>query len=363
MKNIVNQIPYKATHPGEVLKDELEARNINQKDFAVELDIHKTILNEIIKGKRSITADVALLLEKSLEISADYWLRFQSQYELDLARIKDRNIQKIINIEVWKIIKQFVPISYFKKIGYFIDDLKLDIAKVKEVYGISNVEDLVELSANYKYSYFKKSEKLKINDNNILAWNVVAKYEAKNQIVNTFNPENIPTLIKELQTIFYDNSDTIRKTKVKLNQYGIKFVLVQKLEQTPIDGYTFWSGNNPTIALTLRHSRIDNFAFTIMHELGHIALHFKGDKEQQFFDLTIKSSHLDRIENEANEYANDNLIAKPIWAKIINHYDFSDDIILNYSRENKINPAIIRGRISHENKQYAVITSIDKKLY
>jgi HTH-type transcriptional regulator/antitoxin HigA len=363
MKTINEIIPFSATHPGTLLKDELEAGGINQKDFAVEIGMQKTMLNEIIKGKRPVTADLALLLERTLGISAEYWLRFQSQYDLDVSRIKEKNIQKLFNIDIWKIIKEYVPVNYFRKLGYLMDDLTADIAKIKEVYNINNVDDLVGLSAKQKFSLFRKSDKLKISEKNVLAWNVVAKYEANKQEVPVFNAEKIPNLVQELQTVFFQNKEAVAQVKNKLNQYGIKFILVQKLEQTPIDGYTFWSGDNPTIALTLRHNRIDNFAFTIMHEIGHIDLHLKGDKEQQFFDLTTKNSHLDQIEKEADEYAKNSLIPQSVWSKINSQFDFSDPMILSFSSKNKINPAIVLGRISHEKKQYAISTSIDKKLY
>jgi addiction module HigA family antidote len=94
-----NHLPFIASHPGGLLKDELDARKISQKDFAVEIGMQKTMLNEIIKEKRPVTAETALLLEKTLGISADYWLRFQSQYDLDVARIKEKNIQKLATLE------------------------------------------------------------------------------------------------------------------------------------------------------------------------------------------------------------------------------------------------------------------------
>lgn len=363
MKTIEKNIPFSATHPGILLKDELDACGINQKDFATEIGMQKTMLNEIVKGKRPITADLAVLLERTLGVSADYWLRFQSQYDLDLARIKEKNVQKLINIDIWKIIKEYVPINYFKKLGYLVDDLKTDISKIKEVYVINNVDDLVGLSAEQKYSLFRKSDKLKINEKNVLAWNVVAKYEANKQLVKSFHPEKLSLLVQDLQEVFFNNQDAVTQVKNKLNDYGIKFVLVQKLEQTPIDGYTFWSGDNPTIALTLRHNRIDNFAFTVMHELGHIDLHMKGDKQQHFFDLTTKNSHLEQIEKEADEYAKINLIPQSIWLNIYETGNFSDQMILDFSNKNKIHPAIILGRICHENKHYARTTNIDKRLY
>ncbi len=90
-----NLLPFEATHPGILIRDELEARNITQKSLAQAIDVKPSYLNEIIKGKRSITADFAILLEQILDIPAEYWLRFQSQYDIDKARIKEKNIKKI----------------------------------------------------------------------------------------------------------------------------------------------------------------------------------------------------------------------------------------------------------------------------
>ena len=362
MKSTNNNIPFKATLPGEVLKDELDARGINQKDFAVEIGIQKTMLNEIIKGKRPITADLAVLLEKSLDISAEYWMRFQTQYEIDVARIKEKNIQRIANIEWWSIIKELIPVSYFKKLGYYCDDLSENISITKLVYNINSIDELVTLNAERKFSLFRKSDKLQIDERNVLAWNVVAKYESQKQVVDTFKLENIPNLIQELNTIFYKNNDVLNLVTTALNKYGIKFVLVPKLDKTPIDGYTFWSGNNPTIALTLRHNRIDNLAFTLMHEIGHIQLHLQKDKEQQFFDLNTKDSHLDVLEQEADSYAQVNLIPTHLWNSFKVDKRDIDNSVLEFSNKNKLNPAIVLGRVSFELKKYNIQTSISKTL-
>lgn len=363
MKTNTQHIPFKATHPGTLLKDEIDARNINQIDFARDIDVHKTVLNEIIKGKRSITADFAILLETVLDIPADYWLNFQNQYDLDVARIKERNIQKLYHIKIWKIIKEHVPVSYFKKTGYLVDNLIADITKIKEIYCINSIDELVNLTAIQKYSLFRKSEKLAINENNVLAWNVLAKYEAGKQKVPEFNFDSTPSLINELNAIFYKNSNTVDLVYKKLNDYGIKFILVQKLNQTPIDGYTFWSGNNPVIALTLRHARIDNFAFTIMHEIGHIYLHLKESKEKYFFDIKKNETAINPIEEEANVFAQTSLIPSQVWSEINNcKLKYSDEEIIKFSKLYKIHPAIILGRISFVSSNYAVKTLIDKKL-
>lgn len=73
-------------HPGEVLADELEAREIKQKDFAQKIKLQAPHLNDLLKGKRHISARIAIKIEKETGIDADYWLRLQMAYDLAIAR-------------------------------------------------------------------------------------------------------------------------------------------------------------------------------------------------------------------------------------------------------------------------------------
>lgn len=361
--NKTTLIPVQATHPGTLIKDEIDAiPNFTQRTLAKELGVKPSFLNEIIKGKRPVTADLAILLEKSLGISADYWMKFQSQYEIDKARVKEKNIKKLRNIEIWNIIKEYVPVRYFKKHNYLIDELTEDIKAIKRIYDVETIDDLVDSFSKDKLAYYRKSEKLKIDDKNMFAWSSLAQYEAKKQKANTFNFDNIPQLIVRLNNIFFENDNTINKVQTLLNQFGIKMLLIDKLEKTPIDGFSFWSNNNPVIALTLRHNRIDNFAFTIMHEIGHIYLHLRNDRNRKFMDLTIKQT-IDQCENEADNYAQESLIPMDIWQNILNnHLPLNDHKIISLGKIHKINPAILLGRVCYEMNYYAMKTVIDKKL-
>jgi HTH-type transcriptional regulator/antitoxin HigA len=83
------------THPGVFLLDELKIRGIKQKDLANSIGIQKTNLNEIIKGKRDINADLAILLELVLGVSALFWMHAQVNY--DIAKAKNKLINKINN--------------------------------------------------------------------------------------------------------------------------------------------------------------------------------------------------------------------------------------------------------------------------
>jgi HTH-type transcriptional regulator / antitoxin HigA len=81
-------LPAHATHPGQLIADEIEFRELKQKELADTMQIAPNILNEIIHGKRNITAPVALKLEKALGIEAIYWMRLQVKYDIDSLKIE-----------------------------------------------------------------------------------------------------------------------------------------------------------------------------------------------------------------------------------------------------------------------------------
>ena len=86
--------PFIATHPGEMIKDELKERNMTQKQLSELTGIKPSVLSETINGKRSISLNVAVALEKVLGIPAEVWMNLQTQYDLDSAQIAEREKQK-----------------------------------------------------------------------------------------------------------------------------------------------------------------------------------------------------------------------------------------------------------------------------
>lgn len=87
------QIPFVATHPGELIRDELRERHMTQKALALETGIKTSILCDTIHGKRPISIGVAKALEKALDIPVYIWINLQTQYDLDSANIIKRNIE------------------------------------------------------------------------------------------------------------------------------------------------------------------------------------------------------------------------------------------------------------------------------
>lgn len=86
------------THPGDVLKEELEARDITQKKFSEVLSIPYTQLNEILNGKRPVTTDFALMVEAALGINPEMLINMQARYNMSVARQKKPLLSRLLDI-------------------------------------------------------------------------------------------------------------------------------------------------------------------------------------------------------------------------------------------------------------------------
>lgn len=79
-RNAKDLIPFVATHPGSILKEELEARGITQKEFAKRIGILPPNLNDVLHGRRNVTKQLAMKLEEALGIPIQSWINLQSRY-------------------------------------------------------------------------------------------------------------------------------------------------------------------------------------------------------------------------------------------------------------------------------------------
>ena len=87
------------THPGEVLKEELEVRGISQKKFSEVLSVPYTQLNEILNGKRPVTTDFALMVEAALGINPELLINMQTRYNMSVARQKKPLLDRLVDIK------------------------------------------------------------------------------------------------------------------------------------------------------------------------------------------------------------------------------------------------------------------------
>ena len=95
MKHYASEMtPGDVFHPGEIVKDEMEARGIKQSDIVAGSGFSKSFISLFLKGERSININLAIALETTLSIKAEFWIRLQKQYEMnkELIELKQKRL-------------------------------------------------------------------------------------------------------------------------------------------------------------------------------------------------------------------------------------------------------------------------------
>ena len=151
-----------------------------------------------------------------------------------------------------------------------------------------------------------------------------------------------------------------RLAKDFLEEHGIAVIIEPHLPATHLDGAAMIGRNGaPVIALTLREDRLDNFWFTLMHELVHVWKHLDDNKHRAIVDENIEqSSATEAIEREANEIAGEALIPHATWRRSDAFANPSTKTIQALAADLQISPAIVAGRVRFERRNYALFSGL-----
>lgn len=93
-----NLTPFEPTHPGKLIRDELEERHLTQAKLAEQIGVSPSLLNEVVNGKRGVNTELALLLEAALGISANMFLQLQADYNMQIAKSDSTFMSRLANI-------------------------------------------------------------------------------------------------------------------------------------------------------------------------------------------------------------------------------------------------------------------------
>jgi HTH-type transcriptional regulator/antitoxin HigA len=192
----------------------------------------------------------------------------------------------------------------------------------------------------------------------LYAWLTRVVLEARNKKPNigSFDKKVLSkSFLKELVQLSWSEYGPLLAIEY-LERNGICVVIVPALKGTLVDGAALKDKDDlPIIALTLRHDRLDNFWFTLLHEVVHIWKHVKTN--ETFID-DLEHSSEDKIEAEANRIARDTFIPRTVWKRSEAYISPSDLSIDLLSRELKIHPSIIAGRIRKESSNYTQFSDL-----
>ena len=152
--------------------------------------------------------------------------------------------------------------------------------------------------------------------------------------------------------------DGPKRSKKLLAENGIAFVTERHPPGTYLDGAAMLATpDRPIVCLTLRHDRLDNFWFTLFHELGHIYLHLFEGMRYDFFD-DDDSSTTDRIESEADQFALNRLVPEELWDKCLSRFALSEEAVQLDAKKLGIDASIVAGRIRKDLGNYSILTKL-----
>ncbi len=192
----------------------------------------------------------------------------------------------------------------------------------------------------------------------LAAWSARVLILASQQACAEFKPGTInPRFMREVAQLSWSTKGPLLAQEF-LGRHGIRLVVEAHLPRTFLDGAAMMSDSgNPVIGLTLRHDRIDNFWFSLMHELTHVLRHLTGTSDA-FFDDLDSSSRDDLKEREADDLASEVLIPEKEWGRSAAKSLRSPEAAEHLAKQLKIHPAIVAGRMRYEAKNYRILNQM-----
>ncbi|MDE2319928.1 MAG: ImmA/IrrE family metallo-endopeptidase [Rhodospirillales bacterium] len=191
----------------------------------------------------------------------------------------------------------------------------------------------------------------------LLAWKAQVTRRAISdlqRIKTRYNPLDISWL-KDLVRLSA-KSDGPSFVPAFLASHGIILICEPQIAGMNVDGAAFLIDDSPVIGLTLRHDRLDNFWFTLMHELAHVVVHYRTGLASGFFD-NVDNPSIDEIEREANQFASNLLIPDELWIRSPARIAKSVEPIERLAEQLDISSAIIFGRIRLERNNYTIFSN------
>lgn len=150
-------------------------------------------------------------------------------------------------------------------------------------------------------------------------------------------------------------SDGPARARDMLFEHGIVLMFEPQIAGMALDGAAFLVDETPVIGMTLLRDSIDNFWFTLLHEVAHVVLHHRTGLAAGFFD-DLAGQTIDEFEDEANRFAGNLLIPEEAWARSSARISKVPAPIERFAAQLSIHPAIVFGRIRMERGDYKIFS-------
>ena len=337
--------PDYAIHPGETLAETLEELGMSQAELAQRMGRPLQMISEIIQGKKAITAETALQLERATGVPASFWNSSQRNYEATLARLEEE--RGLAPDSSW--LKQF-PLKALFSLGWvpLCDSPSEQLRALLNFFGVAGIKEWKNFWTAPEAAY-RKSTAFEANPMAAAAWLRQGERTAQQIRTDPYSQESFVKALHEIRRLTTCDADAFVPRATELcRAAGVALVFVPELPATRAYGATRWLTPSKAILQLSLRGRTDDFLwFTFFHETAHILKHGKRDVFIEAPDGAT-DQETRRKEQEADTFASEFLIPKHALNEFRQQARFTTQTVQRFAAQLGIAPGIVVGRLQHE---------------
>lgn len=341
--------PVDVSPPGDTLRDLMEERAITQAELSRRLGRPAQAVNEIVAGKKEITEDTALELERVLQVPANFWLAREARYREYLARQRAAGAHKAH--APW--LKQF-PLKALQEAGVLPAGrlnaglLEQLVEPLLRFFGVASPEGWAAQYDQLQVQFRRARPTKQTDVAAITAWLRMGELQASRLNVAEYRAAALEAALPAMRALSLQPADAIGPGLVRLcAQAGVALVFVPALPGTHVTGVARWLAGKPLIQLSLLGKWNDGFWFSFFHEVGHVLKH---PTRAIFLDDAASSDTVDTPEEvEANRFATEVLVPRA-EQPTLDTLPLDSASVESFAQRLGLHPGIVVGQLQHRGR-------------
>lgn len=342
--------PNEVSPPGDTLRDLMDERDLSQAELSRRLGRPTQAINEILAGKKEITEDTAIELERVLQVPAHFWLTREAQYREYLARLRaaeaNRDAVPWVSTFPLKAMQEAKALPAGRLTEKFVERL---VEPMLGFFGVASPDGWAAQYNQLQIQFRRAKPDAQTDVAAITAWLRMGEIQARQHDVPPFDPAALEQALPAMRALTTADPAIMGSELTRLcKQAGVLLVFVPALKGTHVSGVARWLHGKPLVQLSLLGKWNDTFWFSFFHEIGHILKH-PARKAVYLDDASSGDQTTDPEELEANRFASDILIP-PKLAQVLEQLPLTRKDIEAFANQAQLHPGIVVGHLQHHRR-------------
>ncbi len=337
----------------------MDKRGWNQVDLTYVLGCTPKAVNLIINGKQGISPAMSKALGEAFELPPGLFADLQLSFEIAEAEEPNPNVglraQMMRNFPVREMIRR----------GWLPQNPKDLSEEIASFFEVSETENIPYMPHAAKKTNYLSAEVPPPQ----LAWLFRVRHIAKSISVPKYSVAKLRAALQQMQQLIAEPEEARHVPRI-LAECGVRFVIVESLPKSAIDGVCFWLSNDePVIGMSMRRDQNDNFWFVLRHEIEHVLRGDGRDIDLGMVDLEIKQladdgGELPEAEQIANAAAADFCVLQTKFQSFLKRkkpFYYEKDVIA-FAKVNNTHPGLVAGQLQYATGRYDYLTNLQCKI-